>query len=104
MIPHYEAKMIYLYQHQKAKCAITGLTLLQACKCDLHHGMHNSKWARKKFPLFINSLFNLFLVHHDEHMKHPSACKVTEIEATRYERFLEKHPLCESLVNRVNIG
>ena len=103
MIPYYNEKLLYLYRHQKGRCAISGKVLERACKTDLHHGFHNTKWARKKYPLFINSLFNLFLVDHDAHMQNPGACRINELQAEKYERFLEKHPKWQNLVNKVDM-
>lgn len=61
-------------------------------KLDLHHKFHNTKWRRKKCPLFIDSLLNLELVHHECHLQHGGlAGSIGDFQAVKWERFLERH-------------
>lgn len=58
---------------------------------DFHHRLPNSKENRKKFPLFLNSVFNCFGLSrkvHDSGAIHQDVVKVTEKEAMLYETWL----------------
>lgn len=81
---HYE-KTMYLIRKQGFKCAIGSLQGSKSTGTELHHRLHNTKPNRKRYPLFINSIFNLWWVSHYWHMKHPSAGKPTLIVADEIE-------------------
>jgi hypothetical protein len=66
---------------------------------DLHHLCHNTKWRRKKFPLFLNSIFNLRPVSNSYHLAYPSWGKITDYQAEKYELFLRKHNIINYWVN-----
>jgi len=72
----------------------------EAIPTELHHcRVHDLKWARRKFPLFINSLFNLVAVNHRWHMQNPSWGKWPEWRVAQIERGLERHPAHAREVN-----
>lgn len=76
MIPNYERKLQVIEKLQNGRCAIgadEGLTLPIT---ELHHRLHNTKTNRKKYPNFIDSIFNLVGVNHDKHMERPSFGKI----------------------------
>ena len=59
---------------------------------ELHHArIHDTKWGRSKYPLFMDSLFNLVPVSHDMHMVHGSWGKWSEARCAVVERGLERH-------------
>ena len=97
-VDNYQQKFDYLCFRQDFLCAISN-GLLYPSNTDLHHLMHNNKWRRNKFPLFLNSVLNLRAVDHDEHLKHPSSLKIHDLQAEKYERFLERHPMISEWVN-----
>ena len=92
MIPHYQEKFDYLYTHQSGMCAIAHDNgRLAAINTDgsLHHaGVHNTKPNRARFPLLLNSTWNLVAVNHLWHMRYPSWGKISLLEADRRETFL----------------
>jgi len=103
MIPYYEKKWQYLNWHQKGRCPIAWekdgeIVMLH----ELHHaGIHDTKLNRKRWPLLIDSLLNLKLVNHNYHMMWPSWGRISDLEADRKERFLERHPKICEFVNTV---
>jgi hypothetical protein len=66
---------------------------------ELHHRCHRVGWAVKRFPLFIDSVWNLMAVNHDAHMQWPSFGKISYEEAERREKFLQRHPQIARAVN-----
>lgn len=101
MILNYNIKKEYLLKRQYFLCPIDGISLSGNNNSDLHHKCHNTKWRRKKFPLFLNSLLNLVAVDHLSHMQNPSAFKIHDIQAEKYEKFLERHPKISEWVNNL---
>ena len=65
----------------------------------LHHRHHQTKWARKKFPLFIDSMFNLMPVNNAYHLIRGSYGRISELQAMKYEMFLQRHPKIAAFVN-----
>lgn len=61
--------------------------------------MPNKKWARKKYPLFIDSILNLVLLDPDAHMTGVLPKKISEKRIQRIERGLWRHPLHAKKVN-----
>ncbi len=109
---NYENKVRFLYFHQDGKCDISGHHLpgLDAILTtydiysyggiDLHHSsVHNGKWQRRKYPLFIDSVWNLRLVWHDQHMARGSHGKRTDYYCEKVESFLERHIRISEWVN-----
>ena len=88
-IENYIEKAMYLMKRQGFYCAIGNLEGKKYKATDVHHRLHNTKPNRKVFPLFINSVFNLWLVNNDLHLQHPSAGKVSLIVAKEIELRLE---------------
>lgn len=105
VIPNAFEKSVYLDKHQKYTCPIAKekinpKKLRGYYPSQLHHaGVHNTKVNRKKYPLFLHSLMNLKLVNHNLHMQFGSWGKISDIEAEKRERFLERHPLICKFVN-----
>jgi hypothetical protein len=59
---------------------------------DLHHKMRNTKGNRKRYPKLIDNILNLELVHHSCHIDHHGSCgKMADIEAEKFERWLEEN-------------
>jgi len=90
-IPYYKAKFSYLYIRQNGLCPIAKEYGRGAKPNALHHKLHNTIENKKAFPLFINSIFNLVAVNNDWHLKNGSWGRMTEREAAKWERFLERH-------------
>lgn len=81
-------KIMYLMRKQDFNCAIGLLKDSKAKGSEVHHRLHNTKPNRKRYPHFINSIFNLWWVSHYWHMQHPSAGKPTLIMADEIEVLL----------------
>lgn len=61
---------------------------------EIHHArIHNTKWAKLKYPNFLNSVFNLKPVSHKYHMENPSYGKWPEWRIAIIERGLMRHKL-----------
>ena len=95
---NYEDKLLYLLTHQKHECPICEHWLGLSQPIDLHHQFSNTKWGKKKYPLFINSVLNLVAVHSECHLNHCSL-RITDYNANRYEKFLECHKKSAIFVN-----
>ena len=70
-------------------CCVTGCTNLAD---EAHHALPNTKTNNKKYPLFVNSVFNMRPVcreHHESYTSHPEL-RVSERLATVYEQALEE--------------
>jgi hypothetical protein len=57
---------------------------------DLHHVKPNTKINRKRWPLFINSPFNLIPIDHDYHMNCPLPEKPSDLVCDLYEEWLRE--------------
>jgi hypothetical protein len=107
MIPFYQEKKHYLIRHQNYRCAIqedfrkNGKIIYSRGLPELHHKLHNTKPNRKRYPNYINSLWNLAAVSHDLHMQYPGFGKITLLEADRREAFLIRHPRINKFMNKV---
>jgi hypothetical protein len=67
-------------------CPIARAHGAMAVPHEIHHARaHNTKANRKRFPHFINSLFNLMAVNHDWHMMYPSFGRWPERKVQWYE-------------------
>lgn len=57
---------------------------------ELHHRLPNTISNQKKFPLFLQSPFNAFLIckHHHENYSLFKWLKITEKQAEIYEKYL----------------
>lgn len=64
-----------------------------------HYRIHNTKNNRKRYPLLVDSLLNLLPVFNSYHILNNSWGKISEFNADKIERFLEKHPRAERFVN-----
>ncbi len=100
MISEYHKKMTYLLNKQNYICV--------ACKKPLgldvtfQHGLANSKMNRKAFPLFIDSLLNLYLLHLlCNTTKYRSYGRITFYQAQKKEAFLLAHSRINKFVNEV---
>ena len=106
MIPHYEKKFTYLIEKQIRDtgfehCPIMWEVNSVYIKPDsLHHTkVHNTKSNKKRYPLLLNSLLNLTPVFNAIHITRGSWGKISEYNADKIERFLERHPLAARFVN-----
>ena len=100
MISEYHKKMTYLLNKQNYKCAACFEPL--GVDISFQHGLANSKMNRKAFPLFIDSLLNLYLLHLlCNTTKYRSYGRITFYRAEKKEAFLKKHSRCNKFVNEV---
>ena len=60
----------------------------------LHHRLHNTKINRKRFPLFIDSVFNLVPVNNKYHMENPNWGKFKVYEAEKIENYIINNRDC----------
>lgn len=56
----------------------------------VHHKLQDTKYNEKKFPLFLNSVFNAIGLCYDCHKQKQHLYRVTEKIAEVYEEFLRK--------------
>ena len=99
----YPEKFMYLAERIGWSCCIASHYGEADIVTDLHHyRIHNLKWVRKKYPLFVDSLLNLMPVNNAWHLQHGSFGKIPEIDVAKYERFLERHPKIAKWVNDVS--
>ena len=95
---NYGQKLDDLYKHQKRICPACKESMPYNQNLDLHHMRPKAKWAIKKYPLFIHSLINLQLVHHNCHM-----CRTcghwSDYQAEKWQLFLSKHNKIADFVN-----
>ena len=99
---YYEEKVEYLVNHYGPICPIAYEKKGRTDRVgELHHMLHNTKVNRKRFPLFINSLINLRPVSSVYHKLWPSWGKISDLQAMKYEKFLQKHKRICKFVNTV---
>ena len=97
---NYEAKFEWLATKYNWLCPIALSHRTKAEVTDLHHAhIHNMKWARRLYPLFIDSIWNLVPVHNAWHLKHGSFGKWPEERVRRCEIFLRKHKKIADFLN-----
>lgn len=91
-IPNREVKFSFLAELYSWRCPIAMHHKQLARVEDLHHAaIHNTKWARKKYPNFIHSVFNLMPVNNAWHIRHTSFGKWKEVVVVAFEMFLQNH-------------
>ena len=104
---HYRAKLLYLLNHQGRREKLMAFNECPACKkgmlyddISMQHCAANHDWRRKKYPLFIDSILNLKLIHLIcNTYKHRSFGRISDYNAERYEKFLQRHPGIAAWVN-----
>jgi hypothetical protein len=64
-----------------------------------HHRLHDTLPNHMRFPLLINSMWNLVGVSVDPHMEQPSALGMSVREAESRERWLQRHPRAAAWLN-----
>jgi hypothetical protein len=100
MMDNYGEKLMYLYEKQTYQCPICHDYMSMNEALDLHHRAHRHKWRVKKFPLFIDSLLNLELCHSTCHLnKGMGSGHISDMQAEKWERFLERHKKIAQWVN-----
>lgn len=87
-----------IYRRQHGMCAIAFSKDIVEEMEELHHThIHNTKSNRQRFPLLLNSLWNLYGVSHSLHMSNPSWSPSTGrwslMECDQREFFLARHPI-----------
>lgn len=95
----YTQKFAYLLRRQHGNCAIAAEYDGAAAPDSIHHRLHDTKVNRQKYPLLIDSLWNLLAVNADWHMMHPSFGAIRTLEADRREAFLRRHPMIAEALN-----
>lgn len=79
-----------------AKQLAYGFCQVEGCinpAIDLHHRLSNTKLNNKKYPLFVQSIFNCFVIcreHHDNYSLLLNI-KITDQQAQAYETWLENY-------------
>ena len=67
---------------------------------ELHHAwIHNSIINRQRYPLLIHSVWNLFAVNNNWHMKFSGWGRKTLLECDKIETYLRENPEISKLVN-----
>lgn len=122
VMENYENKFNYIYNRQRGYClrcmdfgnvmknvyyskTLIHLNIWSGYEfnrmTEFQHRCHNTKWRRKAFPLFIDSMFNLVGYCNKCNTNDTSSLKITDEKAARYERFLERHPQIARFVNGI---
>lgn len=60
---------------------------------DMHHKLHNTKLNNKKYPVFLQSIFNCAFCcreHHENYSLYPEL-NITENEGKMYEKWLQTY-------------
>lgn len=101
---NYDGKVLALHKKRNGNCLVCGqyINLFAydpAQQHDLHHIMRNTKGNRKRYPLLIDSLWNLALLHHNCHIAVGNSIKTTDYIAGKKEAFLARHPMYAKVVN-----
>ena len=97
---HYEEKLTYLLRKQKGLCYIAKAKGKIYPATELHHMLiHNTKTNKKKYPLLINSVWNLVAVSNKYHLMYPSFGRCSYLNANKIESFLQRHPMIAAAVN-----
>lgn len=100
MIAHHYEKLQYLSYKQRGECPIArAKNNIELQPTELHHRYPRTKLGLRRFPLFIDSVWNLMAVSHRGHMEWGSYGRIKWGEAERRERFLERHPAIARAVN-----
>ncbi len=94
----YQSRFNAIYRIQFGWCAIADSLNEVAEITELHHThIHNTKPNKKRYPLLINSLWNLYGVNHQFHMANPSwspsSGRWSLMECDKRENFLQRHPV-----------
>jgi hypothetical protein len=97
---NWESVVKYLLTHQNRRFPDRAGNICPACKkimassdITFQHRAHNAVWRRKKYPLFIDSVFNGAAIHrHCNIYSHRSYGRISDFQAERWERFLARHP------------
>lgn len=95
---NYHNKVFYLYKRQRGICVICGSKMGLTEVLDLHHKCRKHRWRIRKYPLFIDSIINLELAHNGCHIT-KDGNHISDLQAGKYERFLERHPRICDFVN-----
>ena len=96
---NHDAKLNYLAHKQKLLCPIAQAHSGCALPEELHHRLHNTKVNRRLYPLFINSVWNLYAVNHNYHMMYGSFGNISVLEAGKREAFLQRHSMIAAAIN-----
>lgn len=96
---NYAQKMAHLLRRQSGNCAIAADHDSYEAPEHLHHRLHNTKTNRKKYPLLVDSLWNLAAVSSHWHMRYSSWGKIGPYEAGKREAFLRRHPKIAAAIN-----
>ncbi len=97
---NYQAKLDYLYRHQKCICPVCKEYMSYNQGIDIHHKCRKHKWRMKKFPLFIHSLLNLELLHSACHLSKDGS-HIGDLQAEKMELFLKKRKKITDFVNLI---
>ena len=89
-----------LIAHQGGGCAIAQAHGDWAAPTERHHArIHDKRWVRARYPLFVDSVFNLMLVDHGQHMQHGGFGKWPEKKVEWYERRMRANPALAAWAN-----
>ena len=94
-IPNYVQMRDYLGRLQGWLCPIAqeqGIRVNPMLNPEIHHGgLHNRKENRQRFPLFIHSVFNLYLTHKEFHDENRNWGKISAYQADKIEQYIIEH-------------
>jgi len=93
-IHNYKELFFYVSVVWGCMCPIAASHNKWASPESLHHRLPNSKINRKRFPLFIDSVFNVVPVDDNFHMKYPGWGQYKVFEADKIERYIIEHKEC----------
>ena len=98
-IPYYEEKMYFL-GNKHEYCVIAKSQYKRAKITELHHTyIHNTCINRRRFPLLVNSIWNLSPVNHSYHMDNDGWGKIGIYEADWIEKYLADNSDVANVIN-----
>ena len=93
-IDNYEDLWQYVFNIYGWQCQIAHSKGEYAPPDQLHHKLHKSLKNMKRFPFFIDSIFNLIPVNHDWHEKYRNWGKTKVFQADKIERYIIDNREC----------
>ena len=86
--------------HWGRDCVIAAANGSSAPAEERHHArIHDKKWVRARYPLFVDSVFNILPVSHRWHMRYGGFGKWPERKVAWYEARMRKNPQLAAWAN-----
>ena len=98
VIPNYQELFMYVYLLWGGMCPIAASLKVYSVNPDqLHHRLHNERKNRIRFPLFINSVFNVVAVSEKYHTENRNWGKYSVFAADKIEQYIIDNRECAEI-------